>query len=391
MTEPKMTVTPLLGIFNDCFPPIMDGVSITTQNYAYWLSKRTDNKVCVVTPKCPGSYDDTPYSVYRYSSLFIPFRKPYRFGIPLMDWNFKTQIHRLPFGLVHAHCPFSSGKIAMQIAQKQHIPLVATFHSKYEMDFAHLIPNKYLLRHIVQNIIDFYEAADEVWIPQSAVEETLREYGYKGKVEVVENGSDFGNEPQMELVRSKARSELGIPSNENIFLFVGQHIWEKNISFLLHALSRLNNIHFSMYFIGTGYAEKGIKKLTSDLALSSKVTFLGQINDREELKKYYAAADLFLFPSMYDNAPLVIREAAAMHTPSVLLKGSTASEIIEHGWNGFLSTAYLDKYAELIRKLVYHPEEIQQVGFNASQTIVRPWSDVVDEVLDRYIHLINRK
>ena len=118
MTEPKMTVTPLLGIFNDCFPPIMDGVSITTQNYAYWLSKRTDNKVCVVTPKCPGSYDDTPYSVYRYSSLFIPFRKPYRFGIPLMDWNFKTQIHRLPFGLVHAHCPFSSGKIAMQIAQK---------------------------------------------------------------------------------------------------------------------------------------------------------------------------------------------------------------------------------------------------------------------------------
>ena len=132
----------------------------------------------------------------------------------------------------HAHCPFSSGKIAMQIAQKQHIPLVATFHSKYEMDFAHLIPNKYLLRHIVQNIIDFYEAADEVWIPQSAVEETLREYGYKGKVEVVENGSDFG--PQMELVRSKARSELGIPSNENIFLFVGQHIWEKNISFLLH-------------------------------------------------------------------------------------------------------------------------------------------------------------
>lgn len=279
----------------------------------------------------------------------------------------------------------------MQIAQKQHIPLVATFHSKYEMDFAHLIPNKYLLRHIVQNIIDFYEAADEVWIPQSAVEETLREYGYKGKVEVVENGSDFGNEPQMELVRSKARSELGIPSNENIFLFVGQHIWEKNISFLLHALSRLSNIHFSMYFIGTGYAEKGIKKLTSDLALSSKVTFLGQINDREELKKYYAAADLFLFPSMYDNAPLVIREAAAMHTPSVLLKGSTASEIIEHGWNGFLSTADLDKYAELIRKLVYHPEEIQQVGFNASQTIVRPWSDVVDEVLDRYIHLINRK
>ena len=39
-----------IGIFNDSFPPIMDGVSLTVENYAYWLDKNS-LPVCVVTPK----------------------------------------------------------------------------------------------------------------------------------------------------------------------------------------------------------------------------------------------------------------------------------------------------------------------------------------------------
>ena len=59
-----------------------------------------------------------------------------------------------------------------------------------------------------------------------------------------------------------------------------------------------------------------------------------------------SAADLFLFPSMYDNAPLVVREAAMMGTPSVILKGSTASEVIVDGVNGFLADQTPDSYAD---------------------------------------------
>ena len=54
----------MIGLFNDCFPPIMDGVSLTTQNYAYWLHKKTGN-VCVVTPKSPDARDAEEYPVYR--------------------------------------------------------------------------------------------------------------------------------------------------------------------------------------------------------------------------------------------------------------------------------------------------------------------------------------
>lgn len=160
----------MIGLFNDCFPPIMDGVSLTTQNYAYWLHKKAGN-VCVVTPKTPAAKDKEAYPVYRYSSVPIPMRKPYRLGFPRIDWPFHERINKLSFELVHAHCPFSSGSLALKIAKTQHIPLVATFHSKYRSDFERVIPCKALVDYLIRSIIRFYEMADEVWIPQAAVED----------------------------------------------------------------------------------------------------------------------------------------------------------------------------------------------------------------------------
>lgn len=378
----------MIGLFNDCFPPIMDGVSVTTSNYAYWLSKKKQ-KVCVVTPSVPAATEYEDYPIYRYLSMPIPMRKPYRLGFPRIDWPFHKQIESIPFELVHAHCPFSSGTLAMNIAKSRKIPIIATFHSKYRADFERIIPSKLLVDHLIKNIIRFYEQADEVWIPQAAVEETLREYGYKGKVEVVDNGNDFAGTPYSEELKSAIRHELGIVSQEKVFLFVGQHIWEKNIAFLLHALKEIKRIPFKMFFIGTGYAANELKLMVSELGLSGRVFLNGPITEREELKKYYLAADLFLFPSLYDNAPLVVREAAALHTPSVLLKESTAAEIIADGKNGFLSAHTPAEYADRIEQAVFSGN-VEKIGECASHTLTRSWKDIADEVSDRYLHLMER-
>ena len=186
----------------------------------------------------------------------------------------------------------------MQIAREQHVPVVATFHSKYRADFERAIPSRLLVDYLIRKVIRFYEAADEVWIPQAAVEETLREYGYKGRVEVVDNGNDFADVPSLESMRREARRELGLCSGEFMFLFVGQHIWEKNLGFLLDALALLPDVPFRMYFVGSGYANDELKQKVAGLGLSSKVTFVGSIVEREVLKRYYVATDLFLFPSL---------------------------------------------------------------------------------------------
>lgn len=380
----------MIGLFNDCFPPIMDGVSLTTQNYAYWLQKKAGN-ICVVTPSAPDARDEGTYPVYRYSSIPIPMRKPYRLGFPRIDWPFHAKINKLSFELVHAHCPFSSGSLAMRIARSQHIPIVATFHSKYRLDFERAIPCKPLVDYLIRSIVRFYEMADEVWIPQAAVEETLREYGYRGAVEVVDNGNDFADGLPIDSLRRAAREELNLLPSEFMFLFVGQHIWEKNLDFLVDALNRIRELPFRMFFVGCGYAASDLKRKVKNLALTEKVTFVGTITDRERLKHYYAAADLFLFPSLYDNAPLVVREAAALHTPAVLIEHSTTAEIVCDSVNGFLSGNSIDAYADRIRQILDRPALLTEVGDAASLTIARSWQDVAEEVYDRYLSLIRRK
>lgn len=379
-----------IGLFNDCFPPVMDGVSVCVQNYAYWLQKKVGG-VNVITPNVPGTdYSVYDYKVIDYMSVPVPFRPPYVTGVAELDPFFVSDILKTRFKIVHAHCPFATGIAALRVANVQHIPIVGTFHSKYRDDFSRVIKSKRLVNTIIKNIIAFYEKCDEVWVPQESVKEVIREYGFKGNVEVVDNGCDLVADYPEEYF-ADARKKLGIAPEEFVMLFVGQHIWEKNIRFILDGLDKVKDVPFKMYFVGNGYAANEIRHIISENGLEDKVTMVGSITDRQTMKLYYAAADLFLFPSLYDNAPLVVREAAALHTPSLMIEGATASSILTDGRNGFLVENSVDDFAGRIRQLTADPQLVRSAGIGASGSIVRSWEDVVGEVLDRYNSLIRRK
>lgn len=246
---------------------------------------------------------------------------------------------------------------------------------------------------IMNRILNFLNACDEVWIPQASVEETVREYGYKGPLTVVENGNDFAPlaGSQLKEIKEKAKNSLGFKKEDFNMLFVGQHIWEKGIGMIIETIDSLrNNPHFKMTFIGTGYAQDDLIKEVKKKNLGDKITFTGVMTDREKLKQYYAASDLFLFPSFYDNAPLVVREAAAMGTPAVLLKGSTASEVIVDDKNGFLIDNDVKDFGNLLSILEKDRDRVIKAGENARETLVRSWKDVVEEVIDRYDSLLKR-
>lgn len=382
----------LYGIFNDSFPPILDGVTLTVENYVYWLQQK-GRTPCVVTPWNPekNSYS---FDVVRYFSLPIASRHPYRYGYPKCDPFIWKRLRETDFKLLHSHCPFSSGRLAVYVKKHQNVPLVGTFHSKYRSDLEHSFrKTPWCVPIIMKRILNFFNACDEVWIPQAQVEDTVREYGFKGKLTVVENGNDFASIIKGDVGEYKrsAKHKLGIKDDEIALLFVGQHIWEKGLDVVIDTLKEINGtVPFKMNFIGNGYAFDDIKKRIADYGLSDKVRLHGVIREREILSDYYAASDLFLFPSFYDNAPLVVREAAAMGTPAILLKGSTASEVINDGRNGFLTDKSPMKFAELVRHLHDNPDELKTVSAGARETLVRSWKDVVDEVCDRYDAIIRR-
>ena len=379
-----------VGLFNESFPPVMDGVAVCVQNYAYWLQQKVGG-VSVITPnKMGANYGQYPYEVLDYLSVPVPFRHPYVTGIAQIDPLFRAKLARRKFKIVHAHSPFSSGLMAAQVAKSQNIPLVATFHSKFKDDFKKVVPSDMLVDQAIKIVMEFFDRADEVWVPQASVEEVIREYGYKGHVEVVDNGSDLVAD-YPESYFEDSRRVLGIAPDEFVFLFVGQHIWQKNTRFIIEGLERIKDLPFRMFFVGTGYAADEMKQLVHDKGLDSKVTFTGMLTERDQITRYYAAADLFLFPSLYDNAPLVVREAAALHTPAVMIEGSTAATILRDGENGFLVQDNLDDFEARLRALYADRPQVRRVGAAASRSIVRSWEDVVDEVLDRYNHIIARK
>jgi glycosyltransferase involved in cell wall biosynthesis len=229
-------------------------------------------------------------------------------------------------------------------------------------------------------------------VPQEAVAATLREYGYRGAYEVVENGIDYDPPEDPAPLRARGGRLLGLGEGAIVGLFVGQHILEKNLEFLLRSLPAVMAAlpDFRMAFVGRGCARRRLQALASRLGLGDRVRFYGPIDDRGLLAAAYARADLLFLPSLWDNAPLVVREAAAFGTPSVLLRDSTAAEVIRDGANGFLADYEVEAFAARVVQALRDPARLRLVGAEARRSLCRTWEDVVREVKDRYLSILDR-
>jgi len=240
--------------------------------------------------------------------------------------------------------------------------------------------------------LDFYNTADLVWVPNQATGVTLIDYGFTGSFEIMPNGTDMEIPEKTRLIRYRKKGLEMIDSdpNEFVMLFVGQHRWEKNIRLILEALKILHDgkKKFKMIFVGEGYAVKEMKKLVKQYHLKEAVRFLGVITNRNEIKNVYAASDLFIFPSIYDNSPLVMQEAAAFDIPSIVVKSSSSSEGIIDGVNGFIIENDTDSLVKKIMELIKNPEVIKRAGEGARKSIYHPWESIINDVYLRYVDII---
>jgi len=341
-----------------------------------------------VTPHFPKAHDGKEFPVLRFSSVPTFIAKDYSLGLP--DIAFKT-FHRLEtmhLDLVHSHCPFASGTLALMIARKKDIPLVATFHTKYADDFAQRLKTENAGKIVARYTAKYYSQADEVWAANSSTAKTLQAYGYRGPVTVMPNGCDFEPTERTETNRRSVLREYAL-ADKPLLLFVGRLVEQKNVGFLLKALSMLKQGHdFTAMLVGDGEGAAAYKKLAAALGIADRVKFAGIIRDREKLRGIYAAADLLTLPSTYDTDSLVKREAASCGCPSALIAGSNAAEGIEDGVNGFTSELDEGAYAALLGRALSNPELARAAGESARKTVYIPWEKVIDRVAGEYRRVI---
>jgi len=391
------------GIFNDSYPPITDGVAMVTKSYAFWLN-RIAGPSCVVTPDMPDYFDQEEFPVYRFPSMPLSVRPPYRFGVSLIGEakerrlrgnSFKETLHtnifNIPFDIVHTHSPFSSGLLAYRVAQKWNIPLVTTFHTKYREDFMLAMKSKLLTDIAVRQLVEFYKKVDYVWVPSEETIETLRSYGFKGEIEVMPNGTDLiVTDEELPGLRSSGEKLYGIPAGIPMLLYIGQHIKEKNLEILQDSLGVLHarGVDFRMVFIGGGYYADALKEKAKALGLGEKVAFKGIIRDREQIKQAYARADLLYFPSLYDTSSLIVKESAGMRRPSLLVQGSSTAAGVRDGENGFLAGNSAESMADKLQALLADKSLMDKAGQGAYETLYRSWESVIGMVAERYEQIL---
>jgi glycosyltransferase involved in cell wall biosynthesis len=379
--------------FSDSYPPIMDGVAKVVVEYKKHLTDIL-GPVHIVVPSIPGQdeYNEQDLT-HNYPTIPIPKRSPYRFGMPWILPGFSRKIARLPLQLVHVHSPWMAGPLGWQVSVLRQIPIVSTFHTKYLDDISRFFYGMHLPVEIARRIIiDHYNRMDQVWVPNASTELTLREYGFRGPIEIIGHGTDIVKPANPEQSIKQAEEFLGIDAEVPLLVYLGQLKLEKNLLFVLNSLRELKDSghNFRFAFIGEGYARPELEKAAQDLGLP-EVSFPGLVRDRILLTSLLNRSKALVFPSRYDTAGLVIKEAASLEVPSIVLRDSNAAEGIEDEVNGFLSDENPVSFGNKLRYMLDNEDTRRAVGRKAYETLCRSWADVAREVAERYRDLIKVK
>ncbi len=367
--------------FSDSFLPIMDGVGNVVYQYALNLGQKGHDCYVVAPQTDTGYRGGYPFEIVDYIGVPLLRMKSYKVGMPVLDLHCQNRLNMIQADIAHVHSPFIAGQAGVNYAQKQGIPLVGTFHSKYYDDFLQITGIELLAEVGVRYVVNFYDKCDEVWAVSASSADTLRSYGFQGDIRVMPNGTDIHTVTDEQLKAVCERYGLG--DDVPVLLFVGQINWKKNLRRILEACASLAR-PFRLVLAGQGPHEKEVRQLAEELGLAPRVVFTGHIVQPEVLNALYRRADLFLFPSLYDTSGLVVREAAAMGTPSVAVRGSSAAECITEDVDGYLCRDDSEDLARVIDRALADPEALARAGQQAHDAIPIPWSRLVDDVLERY-------
>lgn len=164
---------------------------------------------------------------------------------------------------------------------------------------------------------------------------------------VIYNGINFEKFAILdkENFRKQIRYKLGINNDEFVILFVGSGFERKGLRYLLEAVEKVQN-SITVLVVGKGNSKKYEKNIKRQ-----KVIFCGP---QKEIEKFYAASDLFVFPTIYEPFGLVVLEAMATGLPVITTKLCGASEIISHEEDGLIVSTPEDTntIAKYIEKLI---------------------------------------
>ena len=297
--------------------------------------------------------------------------------------------------VVHAHEPALMGLIGQIWAKMHRVPFVHTSHvlpSKV-LDFGatDALDMKVLQGSFSESIsrrllTDFYGNCDAIVALNQPALNSLRDFGYRGKILVIPNGRD--------LDRYRICANADPSAAEKVLSFIGYLTERKNQIYLIDAHRHLPK-HYRLVLLGKALKpeyNKKLKQYCEEHGLDN-VAFPGQV-PHEEIPSYLEQTHIFVSASKMEVQSLVVIEALASGTPVVGLSNETVDELVDDEVGRWLPRETTpEQFAAGVQQLCNLPRSKYKVLCENARDRVDhlDWSNVVDQTVDAYRDLIKEK
>lgn len=359
-------------LVTETFPPEINGVAMTNQRLARGLLAKGHELTLVK----PARRDADPSAAQGAAvvSVFgvpLPTYPGLRCGLP-RPGRLRRLFRELRPDVVHVATEGPLGVSAVRAGRKEGIPVTSTFHTNFQ-DYCADYGFRFLEKRAMAYLRWFHNACAFTTVPDPELLRRLCDNGIE-RLQVLGRGADtdlFSPGRRDENLRK----EWGVRPSDPVAIYVGRAAAEKNIPLAIRAWKEASAKcpSLKMVVVGDGPVRRKLQRKWPE------VIFAGMRFD-EDLARYYASADLFLFGSTSETFGNVVLEALASGLVVLTYDYAAGSQFVESGRNGFLApTGDEEAFLALATELVGRQNEWKAIREAARATAeAHPWSMTID-------------
>ncbi|WAH37658.1 1,4-alpha-glucan branching protein domain-containing protein [Alicyclobacillus dauci] len=293
------------------------------------------------------------------------------------------------FDLIHAH-DWLVCQVATTLKKTYNIPLISTVHATEHGRNAgiHTDVQRHI-HHLEWQLT--YESRRVIVCSTYMQREIERIFSLPwDKIDVLPNGVDrkLLQPPDLDGVLSK---EPYARQDEPMVVFIGRLVQEKGVQFLLSAVpSVLCEFPRARFVIlGKGPYQGELMAQSARLGISDHVTFTGFAPD-DTRNRILCAADVAVFPSVYEPFGIVALEAMAAGTSVVVADVGGLSDIVQHDHNGLKVYPHdPESLAEQLKRLLRDKEFAKRLSAAAEEELVRfDWMQIAGNTIRLYEKIV---
>lgn len=316
-------------LFGNSYRPIIGGVETSMVLFRQGLLA-AGHDAHVVAP-ARGNYVDRESNVFRVPALQLPPPLRGSLGLP-QKWPVAVTMRGLKPDVIHSQHPFWMGKVAASFAREMRVPLVYTFHTRYDEYAERYVPfaPKLACRYMMGMMRRYMQHCSLVVAPTPSIRAfILHAFALDIPVRVVPTPVELSAYQRAEPQRVRRRLGLG---DGKLLIYLGRLDREKGLDLLLGAFARVAAVddEVRLMLVGRGQSREALGQLAQQLGIGQRVIFVGAV-PHDQVPDYVAAADLFCFPSVTETQGLVLLEAMAAGTPVVAVEAPGSMDILFDG------------------------------------------------------------